>query len=465
MTEKKNKAFFLWMLFAVFFFAFLISNPVSASSSQCKITFANDKGEVATETYRKWAKKAKRGEYIRLPDISKKGYRCYWVLKNGNTEKRYKPGARYKVSGNVKFCLLRCKIYNVRFYSPNGRHEFDKKRISAIKEKYITLPAVPNRKSYKGIGWKSEKNSKTVLKAGSRINITGDMKFYAVYQKSSSVVLREPDGRVYRIIYTSESKKAVFPAADIRSGDGSVVLGWSRRKGKTSKPDYYAGDDIPTKNGDYYMVVFPKAMDKEPTVLEQPSSYDHVYFVGDSRTVEIQTALRGRTPDNVSFICKSGEGLEWFQKYGYKKLCRKLKEQPRRNKKAVIINLGANDLKKSGRYAAVMTEVSKNLRKKYNCSMYYMSVNPVNSAMIKNRVGFYLRTEKQVEDFNRMIRTSLCSGKKKSYTYINTYDYLRKNGWISDRKNNSGVHDGTHYSNETSIRIYNVSIRFLNQNS
>ena len=127
------------------------------------------------------------------------------------------------------------------------------------------------------------------------------------------------------------------------------------------------------------------------------------------------------------------------------------------------MNWGANDLRRSAGYTEYMAKIAKTFSKNYNCTMYYMSVNPVNSAMILNSRGEYLRTEKLVEDFNRMIRTTLCSGKNKCYTYINSYDYFRKEGWISDTKNNSGVHDGTHYSVETSLRIYDYCIRFLNR--
>ncbi len=118
------------------------------------------------------------------------------------------------------------------------------------------------------------------------------------------------------------------------------------------------------------------------------------------------------------------------------------------------MNWGANDLRRPSEYPRFMTKVARKLSKKYNCTMYYMPVNPVNSAMIMNCRGKYLRTEKLVDDFNRMIRRTLCSGKNKCYTYINSYDHFRKKGWISDTKNNSGVHDGSHYSVETSLRIY-----------
>lgn len=60
------------------------------------------------------------------------------------------------------------------------------------------------------------------------------MKFYAVTQKSTSVTLCWPNGKVYKRIYTSEDKTQVFPAADVNNREGDMILGWSRRKGKTT---------------------------------------------------------------------------------------------------------------------------------------------------------------------------------------------------------------------------------------
>lgn len=108
-----------------------------------------------------------------------------------------------------------------------------------------------------------------------------------------------------------------------------------------------------------------------------------------------------------------------------------------------------------------MTQVAKKL-KAYNCDMYYLSVNPVNSAMIKNRTGAVTKSEAEVKRFNNMIYSTLCTGRNKSFTYINTYSNLLKYGWISDRYNN-GIYDGVHYSNETYLRIYDYCIRTLNR--
>lgn len=130
-------------------------------------------------------------------------------------------------------------------------------------------------------------------------------------------------------------------------------------------------------------------------------------------------------------------------------------------KKAVIINLGVNDLNDVSSYITYMRRLANNLSLNYNCTMYYMSVNPVNSAMIRS-YGAGNRTEQQVAAFNRSIYRNLCSGKNKCFTYINTCSNLQKYGWISDR-HNVGRYDGLHYSNETYLRIYDYCIRTLNR--
>ena len=99
-----------------------------------------------------------------------------------------------------------------------------------------------------------------------------------------------------------------------------------------------------------------------------------------------RVALGASAPSNVEFIAKAGEGLDWFKSSGYKTLYRSVAKRPRTEKKAVIINLGVNDLKNSASYVKYMKKVAAKL-KKYNCKMYYLSVNPVNSAMIKSVNG------------------------------------------------------------------------------
>ena len=88
-----------------------------------------------------------------------------------------------------------------------------------------------------------------------------------------------------------------------------------------------------------------------------------------------------------------------------------------------------------------------------------MSVNPVNSAMIKAYGGTY-RTEAQVAAFNKSIRMSLCSGSTNYFTYIDACTALQKYGWISNFQN-KGIYDGVHYSYQTYLRIYDYCIRNL----
>lgn len=452
-----------YIILGILFLSVLWGCPVSAKTKECKIIFVNANGKVSSDQFRDWTVTAEKGEVIRLPMVSKKGYQSAWVLKSGKEEKKYKPGTRYKVKENEKFYLKYYRLYRVTFYSSDGSHKYSNKTKYKVEGQSLKLPPVPGGKNYKGIGWSEQHKGKKLHKPGNQVKVTGNMKFYAVNKKSTSVALCWPNGKVYKNLYTSQEKTSVFPAADVNTRDGDMVLGWSRRPGKTSDPEYYAGDRTPGKTGKYYMVVFPKTMDQKPAVLSKPEGYEHVYIVGDSRTVAVKNAVGMNKPDNLTFVAKSGGGIQWFKKYGYRALIRELDKQPRKSKKAVVMNWGANDLRNPSDYPRYMAKIARKLSKKYNCTMYYMSVNPINSAMIINCRGKYLRTEKQVDDFNRLIRTTLCSGKKKCYTYINSYDHFRKNGWISDIKNNSGVHDGTHYSVETSLRIYDYCIRFLNR--
>ncbi|HIY01690.1 MAG TPA: InlB B-repeat-containing protein [Candidatus Blautia faecipullorum] len=453
----------LLMLSALFLFGG--SRKVSAdpvNSAKCRVVFANASGVVSTSTYRNWGKVVKSGEWIKLPEFSQDGYECYWVLKSGDTSRKYFPGANFRVTKNTKFCLYRYKLYNIRFMTANGK-EYVSSRQEAIAGEYITLPRVASTSSYQIVGWKTSANASTYSNAGSKIRVTGNMKFYAVMQKVTGVNLRTVNGTLWRVLPTNGTSAAVFPSVNL--GSGNMCLGWSRTRGKTSQPEYYAGDKIPTKSGNYYMVVFTQSRDKAPAYLNTPEKYGMVYFVGDSRTAGMEEVLGSRVPSNVKFIYKGGGGLSWLQQTtgdgGYRQLLLELKKQPKRMKKAVVVNLGVNDYQNLSAYIQYMKRLAINLRSNYNCTMYYMSVNPVNSAMIRS-YGAGDRTENQVALFNRRIYQYLCSGNNRYFTYINTCTNLQKYGWISNR-HNAGIYDGLHYSNETYLRIYDYCIRFLNR--
>ena len=451
------------IIFLTVLFGFLLlaaSRPVSAQAAtteKCKVVFANSNGVVSNDTFRKWARTVTKGSYIQLPTVNRSGYKCVWVEKSGTKELKYATGRNVRITKNTKFCLRYYKLYTVRYYTMNGSKENTRLREQGYKGQVLTFPLHPTATGYKFLGWSTSINGKTVKKEGDSLRVTGNMKFYIVGKKITGVNLRKYDGTVWKIVDTS-SGSATFPAVNLNSAN--MCLGWSRTKGKTTNPEYKAGDKIPTRTGNYYMVVFFSKQDRAPASIIKPTKHQMVYFVGDSRTVGLQLALGNSAPSNVDFVCKGNQGLDWFRQTGYRELLRKLSKQSRKTKKAVIINLGVNDMSNINTYVVYMRKVSENLKQNYNCDMYYLSVNPVNSAMIRS-YGAGTRTEAQVAAFNKTIYQKLCSGSDRAFIYINTCTNLQKYGWSSNRYD-AGIYDGLHYSVETTLRIYGYCIRKLN---
>lgn len=448
-------------------------NRQVSAAAKCRVTFANYEGKVTTDTYRNWAKTVNSGQTITLPNYSRSGYRCYWEIRTGNKVQKYRPGTKYKVTKSVKFCLQKYKIYEIRFYTGDGKKEYTTLRKRPVKGEMIALPSVPGSSSKTGLGWETSVKDKNYKKAGTKIKVTGYMKFYARSKNVTGVKLYKYNGQLWKTIPANTDSTLKFPSVNL--GSANMCLGWSRNKGART-PEYYAGDNIPTKNGKYYMVVFGPEDEKAPTYVRKPLKYDKVYFVGDSRTVHMEQVLGSRKPSNVEFVAKSGRGLSWFKENtnsgGYKMLWRKINKlyhsSGGKAKQAVIINLGINDIYSGASYLATlnayidyMRKVSRGLKKDFKCDVYYMAVNPVNSAMIKAYGGVY-RTEKQVLEFNKKIYSGLCSGRNKYFTYIDVCTPLRKYGWRS-RQGDGGLYDGLHYSNRTYFRIYDYCIKFLNK--
>ena len=451
------------IIFLTVLFGFLLlaaSRPVSAQAAtteKCKVVFANSNGVVSNDTFRKWARTVTKGSYIQLPTVNRSGYNCVWVEKSGTKELKNATGRNVRITKNTKFCLRYYKLYTVRYYTMNGSKEYTSLREQGYQGQVLTFPLHPTATGYKFLGWSTSINGKTVKKEGDSLRVTGNMKFYIVGKKITGVNLRKYDGTVWKVVDTS-SGSATFPAVNLNSAN--MCLGWSRTKGKTTNPEYKAGDKIPTRTGNYYMVVFFSKQDRAPASIIKPTKHQMVYFVGDSRTVGLQLALGNSAPSNVDFVCKGNQGLDWFRQTGYRELLRKLSKQSRKTKKAVIINLGVNDMSNINTYVVYMRKVSENLKQNYNCDMYYLSVNPVNSAMIRS-YGAGTRTEAQVAAFNKTIYQKLCSGSDRAFIYINTCTNLQKYGWSSNRYD-AGIYDGLHYSVETTLRIYGYCIRKLN---
>ncbi len=155
-------------------------------------------------------------------------------------------------------------------------------------------------------------------------------------------------------------------------------------------------------------------------------------FIGDSRTVGMQTAV-GSSTDTWS--CLVGAGLKWLKETGFPNVKNKINTGS-----AVIILMGVNDLYNVSNYASYINDIYNQYASK-GVHFYFVSVNPTN--------GNYSHLSSGIQDFNKNIKSSLNSKIK----YIDTYSYLVSNGF------NTG--DGLHYTNDTYKKIYNYVLKSL----
>ena len=430
----------------------LIASPVWANrTTMCRVTYANSGGHVSCDYFRKNAVTVKKGTTICLPKYSKVGYKTYWITYLNGRRYSYTSGQKVKINQNIRFDLHRYEICKVKFFSADGKTEYRHLRKNVLKGETLKLPSVSSDDGYQFKGWSRKEGGKGEIKEGSSVKIGNNMVYYAVFQKTYGVKLYKYSGTYWKTI-NNKSGMETFPILGTTDG---MYLGWSREKGKHTlySSDFKGGNKIPGNSGSYYPVKFLTSMDKAPSILRP--KYDHVYLVGDSRTVGMQKALEGKKPSNVNFIAKRGEGLNWLKDSAYNTLIKSVSRCSKKETKAVVFNFGVNDLANSVNYIQYLNKIAPTLRK-YNCKLYYMSVNPVNSAMCS------YRSEKNVAKFNYNIRYKLCSGKDAYYKYIDCCSYLQHNGWIS-RDKVGGGYDGLHYSHNTYLRIYDYCIKNINK--
>ena len=192
--------------------------------------------------------------------------------------------------------------------------------------------------------------------------------------------------------------------------------------------------------------------------------YDKIIFVGDSRTAMLRSTLKQQCSSDslkkVGFVCKTGEGLDWMKKYGEKELLNEISGMDDNAKPvAVIFNLGVNDLIHKNRksisydsvasdYASYMNGLSRKLTAR-NCELFYMSVNPCNTAMKSTR------KESEIRGFNNRLRQRLNG----NFTWINSYSYLMRCGYTTRCEFRGYTDDGVHYSMRTYKRIYAYAIK------
>ena len=165
-------------------------------------------------------------------------------------------------------------------------------------------------------------------------------------------------------------------------------------------------------------------------------SENNIIMVGDSRFVGMHNAVGGQ----ASWIAKVGMGLSWLKSTAAPKL-KKMKVSG----KAVVFNLGVNDLSESSGYISFLNTLGSLLRAK-GASVYFMTVNPIDDKTAAKN-GYSVRN-KSVISFNRKLVAGL-SG----FGIIDSYDYLV---FLTFQ-----TVDGIHYAASTYRSIYNYMNLFI----
>lgn len=271
------------------------------------------------------------------------------------------------------------------------------------------------------------------------------------------LTLHKQNGDTYKC-YELTDKLIKLPS--LKSTDGYTFLGWSTKPYQYKNPKYETGQTVKfTKNTHLYATKFKKSsevnLSKSKLKKMYPDKFEHVVFVGDSRTVQMTKAVKkelGYSPKNVSFVAKGSMGIKWLCGEGQVDLIKLLDRYGHSSKPvAVIFNFGVNDLKRGlhgfiscdqtiSDYVSYMSKLERQLNK-YNCKIYYMSVNPINTLTQKNP---YARREEEVRQFNQAIKIRL-----NGYQYIDMYSYMMRHGFSYCNEN-----DGLHYGDRTYKRIY-----------
>ena len=455
-TERTGKAFYMkWLLLALFAAALIImpaaSQKVSAAKMVYTVKFNNNSGTSKSKTYTALTRNVTLNTTIKLPSVPNAvGYQNLgWTTQKGSTKVVYKAGASVKVTRDMNLYAVRRKsrYYTVSFYLGNGSSNSTYRKLQKKVEEgtYYTLPTVPSRSGYVNLGWSTTVNGKTstAKKAGTKIKISRNIKYYAVQMQSVSVNLCKANGSVWKTVTLGKDGYLKLPSAS--NATGYTFMGWSktRRTGSATSPDY--------------------ANMSKPAI---GMKYSKVIFVGDSRTAGMKATLNKQVSSSVtsdvSFIAKAGQGLSWFQSTGYTQLINEINKTKGSKPIAVVFNLGINDMANISNYISYMSDIASTLKSK-NCKLFYMSVNPINSVMI-TKAGKGARTEAQVREFNSKIH----SGLSLNYKYIDTYSVLMKKGYGTNSSysgTDAASDDGLHYTTKTFKRIYYYCITYLNTGS
>ena len=462
------------------------AQSVQAATKNVVARFWNTDGKTS---YTKLRIKVVSGKKIKLPAVpSVTGYQNLgWSTQKNDTKAVYAAGKTITLKKNISLYAVRKKvgIYKVYFYNSNGSTNttFKKLKKSVTKNSYLTLPELPEKTGYEAVGWSTSKNaSKASYTEGQKVRIKKALKLYAVYESTESftVTLCKNDGTVYKTENVVSGTAYTLPS--VRNASGYTFMGWDFQMGKSTAPRYEAGEKI-TVNGNIklYAVVFNRSYEEDLSLSDLLASgsgwklgngssrgYNHIIFVGDSRTKRMQRTLQNLNSGyydsnllrDIDFVCEEGMGLDWLKEQGINSILSIAEENYSVLKPtAVVFNLGVNDPGNMYNYVAYFQEIAGNLQKK-NCKLFFMSVNPVNSRTIEYLGKNAIRKEEVIRKFNTVVSSGLSS----TFGYIDTYSYLIENGYgtnIGGDGVDYTIDDGLHYTTKTYKRIFKYCLDYL----
>lgn len=159
-----------------------------------------------------------------------------------------------------------------------------------------------------------------------------------------------------------------------------------------------------------------------------------IIFVGDSRTVQMQTAVQDNTH---TFIAEARMGYYWFTETAVPEINRRAGEGSH-----LIINMGVNDLNNVEKYISKVNDQMNTWREK-GVTVYYASVNPVSN--------YPDVTNEQIDAFNTALQERLDPG----VIWIDSNSYLKEKGYSTA--------DGVHYRNNTYMDLYSFYLSFVEE--
>ncbi|MDO5336634.1 MAG: hypothetical protein Q4E89_04105 [Eubacteriales bacterium] len=181
------------------------------------------------------------------------------------------------------------------------------------------------------------------------------------------------------------------------------------------------------------------AMIARPENYEEPSFYNQLIFIGDSRTVGMCDAVQESTDVTTIWSCKIAMGYDWMVSTGVPQI-----EQYVGEDTAVIFLMGVNDPGNIQSYISYVNDKADEWDA-LGADTYYAAVGPV------SKETRYVSGQ-DIADFNMSLQEGLLD-----VTYLDVYGYLVENGYSTT--------DGLHYTASTYQDIYQYIVEHLENDS